>query len=104
MHTALNKSGERSNIQNYTAISLLSNISGVLERIIYDKIISFVSHQITLYQFGTLKGGSTLQQLLIRLDHIINSGTQTDIIYLDISKAFDTIPRRIAGQGLLNRN
>ena len=84
------KSGDRSNIQNYRPISLLSNISKVLERIIYDKIISFVSHQITPYQFGALKGRSTCQQLLILLDHITNFGSQTDI-YLDISKAFDSI-------------
>ena len=85
------KSGDQSNIQNYRPILLLSNISKVLERIIYDKIISFVSHQITPYQFGALKGRSTCQQLLILLDHITNSGSQTDVIYLDISKAFDSI-------------
>ena len=85
------KSGDRSNIQNYRPISLLSYISKVLERIIYNKIISFVSHQITPYQFEALKGRSTCQQLLILLDHITNSGSQTDVIYLDISKAFDSI-------------
>ena len=38
------------------------------------------------------EGRSTCQQLLILLDHIItNSGSQTDVIYLDISKAFDSI-------------
>ena len=63
----------------------------MLKRIICDKIISFVSHQITPYQFGALKGRSTCQQLLILLDHITNSGSQTDIIYLDISKALDSI-------------
>ena len=60
----------------------------------YDKIITSVSNQITPHQFGALKGRSTLQQLLILLDHITNSSTQTDIIYLDISKAFDTIPHK----------
>jgi len=88
------KSGERSNIQNYRPISLLSNISKVLERIIYDKIITFVSHQITPYQFGALKGRSTVQQLLILLEFITNSTSQTDVIYLDIKKAFDTIPHK----------
>ena len=45
------KSGERRNIQNYRPISLLSNTSKVLERIVYDKIITSVSNQITPYQF-----------------------------------------------------
>ena len=66
----------------------------MLERIIYDKIISFVSHQITPCQFGALKGRTILQQLLILLDHITNSGSQTDVIYLDISKALDSIPHK----------
>ena len=86
----VNKSGEQSNTQNYMSISLLSNISKVLERIMYDKIITFVSNQITPYQFGALKGRSTLQQLLIL--YITNANTLTDVIYLDISKAFHTIP------------
>ena len=65
----------------------------MLERIIYDKIIFFVSHQITPYQFGAPKERSTCQQLLILLDHITNSGSQTEVIilYLDIRKAFDSI-------------
>ena len=28
------------------------------------------------------------------LDHITNSGSQTDVIYLDISKALDSIPHK----------
>ena len=84
------KSGERNLIKNYRPISLLCNISKVFERIIYDKIISFVSDRISPFQFGALKGRSSLQQLLIFIDHIITSNTQTDVIYLDISKAFDS--------------
>ena len=86
------KSGEKNLIKNYRPISLLCNTSKVLERVIYDKIITFISNHITPYQFGTLKGRSTLQQLLIFLNYVMNSITQTDVIYLDISKAFDSIP------------
>jgi len=51
------------------------------------------SKSISLVQFGTLKGRSTLQQLLVFLDFIYsNSSKQVDIIYLDIKKAFDSIP------------
>ena len=45
-------------------------------------------------QVGNLKDRSSLQQLLILLNHIMNSNTQTDVIYLDIGKAFDSIPHR----------
>ena len=38
-----------------------------------------------------IKGKSTVQQLLIFLHHIFTSSCQTDVIYLDLSKAFDTV-------------
>ena len=88
------KSDKKNLITNYRPISLLSNISKILERIVYDKIISYVSNYISPLQFGALQGRSSLQQLLILLDHIISSNAQTDIIYLDIRKAFDSILHR----------
>ena len=41
-----------------------------------------------------MKGRSTLQQLLIFLNDIITTKVQTDVIYLDIRKAFDTVSHR----------
>jgi len=38
-----------------------------------------------------MKGRSTLQQLLIILKDIYEHNTQTDVIYLDFSKAFDQV-------------
>ena len=58
------KSGDKSCIKNYRPISLLSNISKVLERIVYDKVIHHVSSAISPRQFEGLQGRSTLQQLL----------------------------------------
>ena len=81
------KSEEKNFVTNYRLISILSNISKILEKIFYDKIISHVSNHIS----SALKGRSSFQQLLILLNHIINSNTQTDVIYLDIGKAFDSI-------------
>jgi len=58
-----------------------------------DKIISFVSSHISLHQFGFRQNHSTFQQLLIFLNCIyesLGSTTQTDVIYLDFKKAFDS--------------
>ena len=42
-----------------------------------------------------MKNSSTLQQMLIFLNYIVNNPTQTDIIYLDIRKAFDSVSHSI---------
>ena len=89
------KAGDPNSVRNYRLISLLSNTSKVFERLIYNKTITHISKSINPFQFGFTKNCSTLQQLLIFIDQIVNSPLQTDIIYLDISKAFDTVSHGI---------
>ena len=76
--------------KNYCPISLLCNTSKVLEQLIYNKIIDHVSSYIKPVQFGFMSLRSTVQQLLLFLHDGFNS-RQTDAIYLDINKAFDTV-------------
>ena len=93
--TPIPKSGDKMCVTNYRPISLLCTISKVLEHIVYDKVIEFLSVRISTSQFGFTKNSSTLQQLLIFLSDIYNSyelGLQTDVIYTDFKKAFDTVP------------
>ena len=42
-------------------------------------------------QFGFLKNRSVIQQLLIVFNGIMNKLQQTDVIYLDFRKAFDSV-------------
>ena len=89
------KSGDKHSVTNYRPISLLCSISKVLERLIYDKIIDFVLPKLSVAQFGFLQDHSCLQQLLLLLDNIhkaFNGKSQLDAMYLDISKAFDSVP------------
>ena len=91
----VHKSANRSSVTNYRPISLLSNTSKILEQLIYNKVIKHICNDISLSQFGFMRGRSTLQQLLLYFDHIYNSvssGCQVDAIYLDIRKAFDSVP------------
>ena len=58
-------------------------------------LLTYVSPFISSCQFGFVCGRSTLQQLLIFLSNIfhnIDEKLQTDAIYLDLSKAFDSVP------------
>ena len=70
----------------------MCNTSKVLERLVYDKVFPHIQKYISARQFGFLRNRSTVQQLLILLNSIINTKNQTDTIYLDIRKAFDTVP------------
>ena len=79
-------------MNNYRPISLLSNTSKVLEQLIYKKIIHHISSFLTPQQFGFLKNRSTVQQLLVLFDTIMSTDYQTDVIYFDFKKAFDSVP------------
>ena len=85
------KSGDKSTVKNYRPISLLCYVSKVLERLVYNKILDFYSDSISCHQFGFCKNKSSLQQLLLYFDDLCSSRNQTDSIYLDFSKAFDSV-------------
>ncbi len=88
------KSGDKCSVSNYRPISLLSSVSKVLERLVYDKLFSFLSNRISKAQFGFLKSHSCVQQLLCFLCNIssaLDARSQVDVIYLDFKKAFDKV-------------
>ena len=92
--TPIFKSGDRSNVSNYHPISLLCVISKVFEKIIFNAIIEFLSNSFTPHQFGFLPGRSTLQQLLLFINDLLdskNNNRVVDVIYLDFRKAFDSV-------------
>ena len=86
------KSEDKSLVNNYHPISLLYNTSKILEQLIYNKVIPHISGFLIPHQFGFLKNISTIQQLLVLFDVIMSSEHQTDVIYVDFKKAFDTVP------------
>ena len=85
------KSGDKSSVRNYRPISLLCIVSKVLEKVVYDNIVEHVTQSTSVYQFGFLRGRSTLQQLLLFFHKILTSASQTDVVYLDFKKAFDSV-------------
>ena len=72
----------KSSIRNYRPISLLSVVSKVLEKLVFNSILDFVSDSISVSQFGFLRGRSTLQQMLTFFNTLLSSASQTDVIYL----------------------
>lgn len=88
------KSGGATDIKNYRPISILCNFAKVFERIIYNYIYLSVSNQVSTNQHGFLAGRSTVTNLITVtqfLSEELDKGNQVDVIYTDISKAFDKI-------------
>ena len=81
-------------IKNYRPISLLCSVSKVLECLVYDKIVNFVTQSISLSYFGFLHGKSSLQLLPLSHEKLfgnLKNRQQSDVIYLDFCKTFDSV-------------
>ena len=92
----LYKNGDSMLINNYRPVSILPFFSKILEKLMYNRLISFINtHKVlSKYQFGFRKGHSTSYALVTLVDKIATALDQGDSvlgIFLDLSKAFDTV-------------
>jgi retron-type reverse transcriptase len=81
-------------VENYRPISLLSIISKVLERCVLNHVSYHIQSNINSAQYGFVDGKSSTAQLLSILNIIGNNldkGLQTNVVFMDIAKAFDTV-------------
>ena len=83
--------------ENYRPVSLTSLVCKILESLVRDAMLNFLTANKTLTnkQFGFLCGRSTVLQLLKVIDRwteIMDKGGVIDLIYCDFRKAFDTQP------------
>ena len=88
------KRGVKSYVENYRPISLLPLISKALERCVFRNIEHHVFQQINPCQHGFVPRKSCITQLIEVFEHIgrqLDNGKQIDVIYLDMSKAFDKV-------------
>ena len=94
------KKGSKNLIENYRPISLLPSISKIFERVIFDQLSNHFSSNKYFYdrQYGFRKSHSTEYATLEFINKIISymdSGNTPIAMYLDLSKAFDTIDHNI---------
>lgn len=78
-------------------ISLLCILSKVMESIVYNKIIDFLRPKLSKAQFGFLPHRSSIIQLLTCYQEVVDAfecRMPTDILYLDLKKAFDSVPHQ----------
>ena len=97
--TPIFKKGCRSDALNYRPISLTSVVCKVMERQVRKHLIKHLedSNLLSKHQHGFRSGMSCLTQLLeylTEIGNVVDNGEDIDSIYLDCSKAFDTVPHR----------
>ena len=94
------KDGNKKDVSCYRPISLISCLSKVFEKKMFDHIYSNVHSSLHAQQFGFRKKRSAKLQLLVLLDriHKYNDDKELEnlsVLYLDFSKAFDTVPHNL---------
>jgi hypothetical protein len=90
------KSGDKTLITNYRPISILNSLSKIFENIIVIRLKSFITKHNILYnyQFGFREKYSTNLALISYIDSVtkaIDSGDKIMSVFIDLSKAFDTL-------------
>ena len=90
----IHKKGDKKSVTNYRPISLLCIASKIMERIVQDELYAKVLHLIDPRQHGFLPSKSCATNLIGLIHDVAQSlhkNTDTDIIYFDFAKAFDTV-------------
>lgn len=99
--------GSRNEISNYRPVSVTNSISKIFEKV----LLTFIQPKIEILlipkQHGFRSAQSTESNLLDTYTYILenlDNRKNTDVIYLDLSKAFDRVPQNRLVQKLSSYN
>ena len=99
------KTGDPEKLENYRPISILPAFSKLYEKVVHNRIYKYLTNHNLLYnnQFGFRRNHSTymaLIQLVNNITSAIDNRESTAGVFLDLSKAFDTIDHHILHNNL----
>ena len=97
--TPIHKKGSHHFASNYRPVSLTSTVVKVMESIIKTNVLEHLTSNnlLTCHQFGFSRSHSCTTQLLHVMDILTKSfdqGVPIDVVYMDLKKAFDTVPHK----------
>ena len=92
------KKNDDLNKENYRPISVLSHVSKVFERVMYQQIEDFMKDKLSNLLIGFRKNHNTqhcLTSLLEKWKKTLDKGGYIFAIFMDLSKAFDTLNHKL---------
>ena len=96
----IHKKGSKLEVGNYRPISLLSNINKILEKIMFNRVYSFLEEHKCIYllQFGFRQKHSVNHALIQITENIRKALDEKKFacgVFIDLQKAFDTVNHHI---------
>ena len=89
------KAGDKTDKRNYRSVSILNSISKIFENVLKDQIVPFFEKLLSKFMSAYRKGHSP-HHVLMRLTEnwrkSLDMSKLVGIVFMDLSKAFDSIP------------